>query len=886
MSVVQPVAGEPESAPVLPSLDELRAHPRDATRFREHRRAIVSVLGHGFDNGADIDALIHGHVAQVDALLELIWEQHGFGGDTALCLAAVGGYGRGELHPASDIDILILGEPEAEAENAETISEFLTFLWDAGLEVGHSVRSIADCRREAENDITIATTLFEARLLAGDEAMYARFRDAMQPEQLWDSRAFYTAKLAEQHARHQRFGETAYRLEPNVKEGPGGLRDIQTIGWVSKRQFAAEKLRELVDHGFLREAEFRDLIEGQRFLWKVRFVLHMLTGRREDRLLFDLQRALASTFGFTDQHQNLGVEQFMQRYFRTICELQRLNELLLQHFNEAILEDPASLHEAKRIHQRFQVRGGYLELVHDQVFMIYPPALLEAFHLIQTHPEILGIRASTIRLIRAHLHLIDGQFRRNPVCRELFMKILRAPKGITTELRRMNRFGVLGAYIPAFGRIIGRMQYDLFHAFTVDEHTLNVVRNARRLFIPHFHHELPLASDIAVRIERPERLVLAALFHDIAKGRGGDHSELGALDALHFCQHHGLSDEDSALVSWLVRSHLLMSLTAQRRDISDPDVVLDFAREVRTQERLDLLYLLTTADIRGTNPALWNSWKDSLLQTLYHATVAVLERGLDTPPDIDEQIGEASSEAMRLLVRRGLDEETVEAIWSEFEVEYFVRHSADEIAWHTYALAGIRDSDLPLVLVRHETPRGSTEIFVYAEDCPTLFARIANTLTQLGLDIVDARVITTHGGHTLDTFMVLEGMGQTVEPGFRVDEIRSALRERLLDPRFDHHPVTRNLPRRLKHFDVDTQVRFSPGTNGNSTRMNVRALDRPGLLSTIGCVFADEGINVRTARISTAGERADDQFLLLNADGASLTPEQEQTLRERLIEEI
>jgi len=732
----------------------------------------------------------------------------------------------------------------------------------------------------------VATTLFEARRLAGPDPMFTRFREAMQVDRLWDSRAFYTAKLAEQQARHQRFGETAYRLEPNVKEGPGGLRDIQMIGWVSKRHFSAERLHELVDHGFLREGEYRDLIEGQRFLWKVRFALHMLTGRREDRLLFDLQRALANTFGFTDQHQNLGVEQFMQRYFRTICELQRLNELLLQHFNEAILEDPASSQQADRIHQRFQVRGGYLELVHDQVFIIYPPALLEAFHLIQTHPEIQGIRASTIRLIRAHRHLIDGQFRRNPVCRELFMKILRAPQGITTELRRMNRYGVLGAYIPAFGRIIGRMQYDLFHAFTVDEHTLNVVRNARRLFIPEFQHELPLASEIASRIQRPERLILAALFHDIAKGRGGDHSELGALDALHFCQHHGLSDEDSALVSWLVRSHLLMSLTAQRRDISDPEVVLSFAREVRTQERLDLLYLLTTADIRGTNPELWNNWKDSLLQTLYHATVAVLERGLDAPPDIDEQIGQTCSEAMQLLARRGLDEEAVEAIWDEFEVEYFVRHSADEVAWHTRAIAGIKDSDLPLVLVRHETPRGTTEIFVYAEDCPKLFARITTTLTQLGLDIVDARIITTHCGHTLDTFMVLESMGHAVEPGFRVDEIRSVLRERLLEPRFNQQPVSRNLPRRLKHFDVATQVAFGPGAPGSSTRMSVRALDRPGLLSTIGCVFADEGINVRTARISTAGEQAEDQFLLFNADGKALTPEQQEQLRERLVEEI
>ena len=885
MNAVTPVTSGPDRA--APVLDDLRAAPGDVGLFREYRRAIVAGLKDGFHAGADIDSLIHGHARQVDSLLGLIWNQHGLAADSRLCLAAVGGYGRGELHPASDIDILILTEADAEAAHADTISHLVTFLWDIGLEVGHSVRSVPDCEREAEQDITIATTLFEARRLAGSAALFRRFREAMHPSRLWDSRSFYSGKLAEQQARHQRFGETAYRLEPNVKESPGGLRDIQMIGWVSKRHFAAETLHELVERGFLREGEHRDLIEGQRFLWKVRFALHMLTGRREDRLLFDLQRALASTFGFTDQHQNLGVEQFMQRYFRTICELQRLNELLLQHFNEAILEEPGAARETKRIHQRFQVRGGYLELVHDQVFMIYPPALLEAFHLMQTHPDVQGIRASTIRLIRAHRHLIDGQFRRNPVCRELFMKILRAPRGITSELRRMNRFGVLGAYIPAFGRIIGRMQYDLFHAYTVDEHTLNVVRNARRVFLPEFRNELPLASAIATRIERPERLILAALFHDIAKGRGGDHSELGALDALHFCQHHGVSDEDAAQVSWLVRSHLLMSLTAQRRDISDPEVVLDFAREVRTRERLDLLYLLTIADIRGTNPELWNSWKDSLLQTLYQATLAVLERGLDSPPDIDGQIGQTCSEALQLLARRGLDAETVEAIWSEFEVEYFVRHSADEVAWHTHALAGIRESDLPLVLVRHETPRGGTEIFVYTQDCPKLFARITTTLTQLGLDIVDARIITTHGGHTLDTFLVLEGMGHAVEPGFRVDEIRSVLRERLLERQFNLQPVSRNLPRRLKHFNVATQVTFSPGTPaGSSTRLSVRALDRPGLLSTIGRVFAEQGINVRTARISTAGEQAVDQFLLFNADGRALTAEQQERLREKLLEDI
>ena len=887
MSSAAPVSSWPGQRLSPPSaLDELRAHVGDVTRFREYRRSLIAGLHQAFYDGADIDALIHGHADLIDSLLTLIWVQRGLADARGLCLAAVGGYGRGELHPGSDIDILIIAEPEAESAHADTISGFVTFLWDIGLEVGHSVSSLDDCLREARNDITIATTLFEARRLSGSGLLFNRFREAMQPDRLWDSRAFYAAKLAEQQARHRRFGETGYRLEPNVKEGPGGLRDIQMIGWVSKRHFATERLQELVERGFLREGECLDLVEGQRFLWKVRFALHMLTGRREDRLLFDLQRALANTFGFTDQHQNLGVEQFMQRYFRTISDLQRLNELLLQHFNEAILEDPGTLREPRRIHQRFQVRGGYLELVHDQVFMIFPPALLEAFHLLQTHPEVQGIRASTIRLIRAHRHLIDGQFRRNPVCRDLFMAILRAPQGVTTVLRRMNRYGVLGAYIPAFGRIIGRMQYDLFHAFTVDEHTLNVVRNARRLFIPEFRDELPLASGIAEGIERPERLILAALFHDIAKGRGGDHSELGALDALHFCEHHGVSEEDAALVAWLVRSHLLMSLTAQRKDISDPEVVLGFAREVRSRERLDLLYLLTIADIQGTNPELWNNWRDSLLQTLYRATVGVLERGLETAPDPEEQIGQTCREALALLAQRGLHEEAVEAIWDEFEVEYFVRHSADEVAWHTRALAGIKDSDLPLVLVRHETARGSTEIFVYTEDQPRLFARITTTLTQLGLDIVDARIITTHGGHTLDTFLVLESMGHAVEPGFRVDEIRETLRERLLDPRCHGNAVSRALPRRLKHFSVDTTIEFTPGAQGSSTRMRVRALDRPGLLSTIGCVFAEQGINVSTARINTAGEQAEDLFLLSNAGGQGLTAEQQEALRKELLEEI
>ncbi|WP_019568291.1 [protein-PII] uridylyltransferase [Thioalkalivibrio sp. ALMg13-2] len=862
----------------------LSRNPGNIALFRDRRRAILEQQYQGFRDGMPIAELIHGHARRIDELLKLIWAQKGLADDDQLCLIAVGGYGRGELHPASDIDIQIILEGEHDPALFDRISDFVTFLWDIGIEVGHSVRSIDDCTREARDDITVATNLIEARYLAGHLSLFNDFRGAIEPDRIWDSRSFYAAKLAEQQARHRRFGETAYRLEPNVKEGPGGLRDIQMIGWVTKRHYGAERIEELVSLGFLREGEFREMMEGQNFLWRVRFALHMLAGRREDRLLFDLQRQLANTFGFVDQNHNRAVEQFMQRYFRTINDLERLNELLLQHFNEAILDDPEALQDPVRIHQRFQVRGGYLEAAHDQVFMIYPPALLEVFRLLQEHPEIQGIRASTIRLIRAHRHLIDGHFRRNPVCRELFMDILRAPRGITSQLRRMNRYGVLGNYLPAFGRIIGRMQYDLFHAYTVDEHTLNVVRNARRLALPEFAHEQPLAHQIYSGLVRPERLVLAALFHDIAKGRGGDHSELGAHDALHFCQHHGLSDADAGLVAWLVRSHLLMSLTAQRKDISDPEVVMGFAREVVTRERLDFLYLLTIADIRGTNPELWNSWKDSLLQTLYHATRNVLDRGLDTPPDMDEQIRQTRTEALALIEQQGFDTDQARKLWDELDDEYFLRHSADEIAWHGRALLPLPPDALPLILVRPKTSRGSTEIFVYASDHPRIFARITSALTQLGLDIVDARIITTAGGRTLDTFLVLEsGGGQTVDAGYRSEEIRQSLERELEREGTIPNPASRQLPRRLKHFDVDTQIEFEPAAGGQATRMRLRALDRPGLLSTIGHVLAEQGIDVRTARIATAGEQVEDSFLLSRPGHAALDDEDQAHLRKALL---
>ncbi|MFN2348821.1 MAG: [protein-PII] uridylyltransferase [Thioalkalivibrio sp.] len=839
----------------------LRTHLTDIRTYSDCLEAARRTLEAGFRSGVSVLELVQGRAAIIDRLLALAWEGFGLDRKPSLALVAVGGYGRGELHPGSDIDLLLLHGKTLSEETGEDLGRFLTFLWDIGLQVGHSVRSLESCTEEAGRDITVATNLMEARLLAGDVALMGHLESAMAPTLVWPSAEYFAAKLEEQEARHHRYGDTAYRLEPNLKESPGGLRDIQMIGWVTHRHFGSDSFRELVEHDFLDEGEYRDLIDGQTFLWRVRFALHTLTGRKEDRLLFDHQRALANQLGFTDQNHNLAVEQFMQQYFRTVMELERLNEMLLQHFREAIL--PRSGDDTPvTINRRFQARHGYLETVNERVFEHQPQALLEVFLLLQQHPELQGVRASTIRQVRAHRHLIDEDFRNSLACRSLFMEILRQPRGLTHQLRRMNRYGVLAAYLPAFGMIVGRMQYDLFHAFTVDEHTLFVIRNLRRFAIPELADELPHCSHVFRNIPKPELLYLAGLFHDIAKGRGGDHSELGAVEARDFCMAHGLSQYDANLVSWLVRAHLLMSLTAQRKDISDPDVVQEFATQVGNNTRLDYLYLLTVADIRGTNPDQWNSWKDSLLSTLYGATQRVLRRGLDNPLDQEELVHGAQTQAQGLLLAQGFQEAQCLQVWREFEPEYFLRHSADEIAWHTRAVLESGTAPLPLVRVRRETARGSTEIFLYTEDHPNLFALTTTALTQLGLDIVDARIITTHNGKTLDTFLVLEDEGHPVMDSQRMDEIAQMLTERLANPDQPPTAVVRNTPRRLKHFNVTTRIEFGKRLHFNRTLLAISTGDRPGLLSRIGTTLTHCGIKVHNAKIATAGEQADDVFYI------------------------
>jgi [protein-PII] uridylyltransferase len=657
------------------------------------------------------------------------------------------------------------------------------------------------------------------------------------------------------------------------------------IGWVAKRHFGVDALDDLLDHGFLGAGQLRRLNNGQAFLWRVRFALHVLTGRREDRLLFDHQVRLAEMLGYEDATYTLAVEQLMQRYYRTVMDLSRLNEMLLQLFEEAILMDPDA--QPQPLNERFQVKNGYLQTVDENVFLDDPSSLLELFMLLQQNPEIRGVSAYTIGLIRRHLYLIDEEFRQNPRNHRLFLAILRAPAGVTHELRRMNLYGVLGLYIPAFGRIVGRMQYDLFHTYTVDEHTLFVVSNLRRFALTRFDHEYPHCSRIMQSIEKPEIAYLSGLFHDIAKGRGGDHSELGAVDAEAFCLEHGMSKYEARTVAWLVLHHLALSTTAQKQDIGDPDVINTFAAHVGDQTHLDYLYVLTVADVRGTNPKLWNSWKASLFRDLYELTSRALRRGLENPIDREQLILEKQAEARKILREAGIGEQQIADIWSLLDERYFLRHRSSEIAWHTEWLADSdTSSEIGLVDVRRQPGGEGVEAVLYTPRKKHTFAHATAVLDELGMTIVDARVVPLENDYSLDSLIFMELDKRMDIDESRMTKIRRSLTRVLTSSDDDVARVTRTLPRQARMFTTKTGVDFNSETTRGLTVMELVAADRPGLLSKVGQVFIEQGVDIDAAKVMTIGERAEDVFYISDESGAALGDEAKSRLRERLIDAI
>lgn len=855
--------------------------------FRAALQAGRENLKQRFMDHSGATHLVTAHAKLIDQLIARAWKKHLplLPPGVRVALVAVGGYGRGELHPASDIDVMILLDRDKPIKAQVFIEPLIRFFWDMGLEVGHSVRTLKDCVREAKSDITVTTNLMESRLLDGDVDLFSKMRAMNHGSRIWPSRKFFTAKRQEQILRHHHFHETAYNLEPNVKDGPGGLRDIHMIQWVTQRHFDTTSLHDLVERDFLSEEEYRTLVHGRNFLWHVRAGLHYLAGRREDRLLFDHQRELATHFGYVNRPGLLAVEQFMKRYYRTIKELTLLNDILLQHFEEVLLS--RGRRKVRAINRRFRSHLGFLETTHPRVFERSPYALLELFLVMQQHSGLKGVRANTIRQIRRNLHRIDNTFRKDLACRSLFMEIMRQPHGITHELRRMNAYGVLGAYLPAFGRIVGQMQHDLFHVYTVDAHSLMVVRNLRRFTVPEFHGEFTLASELIQKLVKPERLYLGGLFHDIAKGRGGDHSQLGEKEAEAFCRLHNLSEYDTRFVCWLVRHHLLMSTTAQREDISDPDVILRFAQKMGDQEHLDNLYLLTVADMRGTSPTVWNAWKGRLLSQLYSATSRLLLRGIAQPIDVEAHIADLRKSTLEKLHPAGVSEKAVTRFWQDLDEEYFLPYDVDSLAWHAQVIAKTSVTDLPAVATRYTSDLGGSEFLIYTPDRDDLFAVITAGFDRLNLSIVDARIHTLRNGFALDTFVVLDHTGQAIADHRVLAQLQKAMRDQLLHPQPGREIQASGLQRQLKHFPIETRVSFGTSPKGQLTIMEVMAQDRLGLLYQVALALKHCRANLVAAKVATYGERAEDIFFINSRERQPLTdPSQLKCLESEIVRRL
>ncbi|OED38331.1 [protein-PII] uridylyltransferase [Chromatiales bacterium (ex Bugula neritina AB1)] len=850
-------------------VQKIESRHSSISAYREALRDARSTLDTLFNAGAPAADLIGWQTAVTDTLIRHLWAVTlPQAAQDFISLIAVGGYGRAELHPHSDIDILILTASDFNQAD-EAIGQFITALWDLGLDVGHSVRDINQCLDKAKAEVTVITNLLESRHLCGSLALFNALQCEITPAKLWPIEQFFMAKKLEQQARHIKFHGSAYRLEPNLKESPGGLRDIQTIVWLLIRHYGNDDPEVLVEEEFLTKDELNELLEARDYLWRVRFLLHSKSNRKEDRLLFDYQRDLAKDFGHLQDSGNEAVEAFMQRYYRTVTGIERLNEMLMQLLEDFFVATEKSK-ESKRVGKHFNVVNHYIEVRTDSVFADYPPAMLELFQAFAASEDIQGIGARTLRLLRSNLHRINKNFRTDVVCRELFLRLFREPQKITRKLRLMNRYGVMAKYLPDFEEIVGRMQYDLFHIYTVDEHTLMVIRNLRRFAIPYHNEEYPHCSELMQQITKPELLYLAGLFHDIAKGRNGDHSILGAEDAALFCKSHGLNAMDSKLIVWIVQHHLAMSTTAQRKDISDPEVILEFARFVGSMRYLNFLYLLTVADIRGTNPELWNSWKENLLRQLYDSTEQALKRGLDSPIDKLEIIEEKKQEALTSLAKTRIHAEAINAVWDNCDDNYFLQYTADEICWHTVNISLSHPIE-PLVLLRRETSRGSTEIFISVDDYDLIFSDLVTAIDQLNLTVVNAQILTSTHGRTLDTFFVLERDGESIQDNSRLEHIYKNLSSTLASPTTLHRPKPMISPRRLRHFDFKPVIQFDNSMSNDYTSLFLKVIDRPGLLSAIGYSFAQNSIRVLSANITTLGETAEDAFFIQDRNRSKIT---------------
>lgn len=827
--------------------------------------------------------LLHGQSRLVDEILRDIWAESGLPDD--ICLIAVGGYGRGELYPHSDVDILIL-TPEETPDAIHTLESLVGIFWDIGLAIGHSVRTLQECIDEAQNDITVQTNLLEARWLAGNRRQFNdllnRIHQTLKPD------VFFNAKLQEQTLRHKRFNDTAYNLEPNIKESPGGLRDLHNIQWIARSLNLQATWSGLTKAGLISLSEARQISRQEKLLQYLRIRLHFLTDRREDRLLFDHQDTLARQMFVTAQNTPQQTssrkesrrlsEQIMQRYYQSARIVGLMSEVLLQTFRERIFN--TANYPVKMMDEYFQVRNDLLEVRHPEVFADAPHAILIFFNILQSHPE-LGVSSTTIRLLWSAKKLVNPTFRASRINQQAFLQILRTPSNIIGTLRRMHRYGILGRYIPAFGRITDQMQHDLFHVYTVDEHTLNVLSNMYRFSLPEQAHEFPLCSRLFAEFDQPELLYLAVIFHDIAKGRGGDHSTLGAVDARRFCNKHGLQKTAGEMVAWLVNNHLLMSSTAQQQDTSDPEVVAKFAEKMGDAQHLSALYLLTVADIRGTSPAIWNAWKARLLESLYRSTMRQLQNPLQSTT---AEILTRKKNAQAILEHYGIPDASCTPLWDQLDDSYFLRHEANEIAWQTRLLLVHVDSRKPVVRARLSPDGDGIQIMIYTPDRNDLFARICGFFERMGYNIVEAKINTSKHGYALDSFLVLDNSDRSIRYGNLIAHIERELETNLSGNAPPEPPLEGRISRQLKHNPLATHIVIRPDEKTNYHVMSLVAGDRPGLLSKIAHVLLKHQIHLFSAKINTMGNRAEDSFLISANAGGKISDKTISQLKSELLE--
>ena len=870
-----PVPPSPRLPPALPRAG-VSPDARAALRqlLDDHARALTAA----FRQGADAGLLAHARANVVSTVGAHVWSACvGETGEAALF--AVGGFGHGVLFPFSDIDLLVLHDPDPAPTLTRALEAFFGRLWDIGLKPGQAVRTLSECRKLAAADVSVFTSLLDARRLAGSERFAQALRTLIDDSVLWPPDAYLAAKLDERARRHARFDDTTHNLEPDLKDGPGGLRNLDLIRWLGKRLIGVPDLDGLVGAHLLEASERDALRDARAVLRRIRYGLHLEAGRAEERLLFDWQRALAAKLGYEDADGagNAAVERFMQDYFRAAGVAERLLTQLLERLQEHLHPLPPP----RDLDAHFVMRGDRLELRDPEWLLEAPDGLIEVFVERFDVEACAGITAATMRAVEHALVAHGTALSRDPDVLTAFLRLLRRGAPAVRVLEALNRHGVLAAILPPFARVVGRMQYDLFHVYTVDEHTLRVLRNIARCADPEARAALPLACDAFARLAKPEILLLAGLFHDIAKGRGGDHSQLGETEARAFCRSLGLAEDDIEEVAWLVRWHLLMSVTAQRQDIADPEVVHRFAVQVGDWDRLDMLYLLTIADITGTSPKLWNSWKDRLLADLYVAARYVLRRDLERPARAEVRVREVRERTLALIAGNGGDQAAAAAVLDVFPDAALLRQRPESLAWQVAAMLDSAGAST-MVAVRPPDVRGGTELFVCTPDRDGVFAAVAATLDRLRLDVVAARVMSSRDGRALDTFAVLESGSQAPVPAERAAELQGALKRVLGAPALRTQPAQRGLTRRLRHFQRPPRIDFHGGDGQPLTRLALVCSDRPGLLVAIAQAFLDVGVRVHDARIATFGAQVEDFFELSDSHDAALGEAQQQSLREAL----